>query len=159
MYLYRSRSELGYKRENMVRTYSGTISLWFPTCRSCLWSCAGWLPPGSELSSGLRPRAAGEINPQHSLSQFHTLSSSVETRHIQSSRLQRINIARASYIEVWSQLWQQETGQKTSGGLLRARLHQLLVGFVTLSHTIFNILVSILIEQIGLRVLTCVGPV
>ena len=70
MYLYRSRSELSYKRENMVRTYSGTISLWFPTCRSCLWSCAGWLPPGSELSSGLRPRAAGEINPQHSLSQF-----------------------------------------------------------------------------------------
>ena len=48
---------------------------------------------------------------------------------IQSSRLQRINIARAAYIEVWSQLWQQETGQKTSGGLLRARLHQLLVGF------------------------------
>ena len=33
---------------------------------------------------------------------------------------------RAAYTEVWSQLWHQETGQSTSGGLLRARLHQLM---------------------------------
>ena len=39
---------------------------------------------------------------------------------------------RAAYTEVWSQLWHQETGQRTSGGLLRARLHQLMVSLVVM---------------------------